>query len=268
MDFFQDIRKRKIRTVLSLAVVLAALSAWNPFIVVAAPQNNSQDTPAIQDMPGMDMSNGSMSMEETPAQRAKDLADKRESEFNHHLAGFLVIVAGIFLLAQDRLSRRWPGVRYVWPCCFLLAGVYLALFSDTEIWPMGPQTLWFAIHNNPEDLQHKIFALILLFLGTVELQRARGKLKSAWSVWAFPVLGIAGAILLLFHHHSAGMHGAHHMETMKHIKAEHLGFSITGGGIALTNGLSEVRGPGRRVFAKIWPSLMIVLGVLLMLYTE
>src|SRR5271155_2582927 len=124
MNFFQDIRKRKIRTVLSLAVVLAALSAWNPFIVVAASQNNSQDTPAMQDMPGMDMSNGSMSMEETPAQQATHLADKRESEFNHHLAGFLVIVAGFFLLIQDRLAGRWPGVRYVWPSCFLLAGVY------------------------------------------------------------------------------------------------------------------------------------------------
>jgi putative copper resistance protein D len=217
----------------------------------------------------MDMSHGSMSTEETPAEQAKALADKRESEFNHHLAGFLVIVAGIFLLAQDRFAKRWPGVRYVWPCCFLLAGVYLALFSDTEIWPMGPQTLWFAIHNNPEDLQHKVFALILLFLGAIELLRAQGKLKSMWSAWAFPVLGMVGAILLLFHHHSAGMmHGAHHMETMNHIKAEHLGFSITGGGIALMNGLAAVRGPGQRVFAKIWPSLMIVLGILLMFYTE
>jgi copper resistance protein D len=269
MDFFHDIRKRKMRMALLLAVVLTALFAWNPFVVVVAAQQNSpQDAPAMQDMPGMDMSHGSMSMEETPAQRAQHLADKRESEFNHHLAGFLVIVAGIFLLVQDRLAGRWPGVRYVWPCCFLLAGVYLAIFSDTEIWPMGPQTLWFAIHNNPEDLQHKIFALILLFLGTIELLRAQGKLKSMWSAWAFPVLGMAGAVLLLFHHHSAGMHGAHHMETMNHIKAEHLGFSITGGGIALTNGLAEVRGPGQRVFAKIWPSLMILLGILLMFYTE
>src|SRR5277367_2183752 len=106
MDFFQETRKRKMRIALLIAVVLTALFAWSPFVVVVVAQQSPQDTPAMQDMPGMDMSHGAMSMEETPAQQAKHLADKRESEFNHHLAGFLVIVAGIFLLAQDRLSKR------------------------------------------------------------------------------------------------------------------------------------------------------------------
>jgi hypothetical protein len=255
-----------IRTWAWLALVLAAFSMCAPFVL--AQENKSGDTPAMQDMPGMDMSHGSMSMEETAAQQAKRVADKKESEFNHHLAGFLVAVAGIFLLAQDKLSNRWPGARYVWPSCFLSAGLYLALFSDTEIWPVGHETLWFAIRNNPEDLQHKIFAVILLFLGTVELQRARGKLKSAWSAWAFPALGVAGAVLLLFHHHSGGMHGPNHREVMHHIQSEHLGFSVTGGGIALTKGLSEVQGDPQGFFKKAWPVLMIVLGVLLMLYTE
>ena len=67
----------------------------------------------MQDMPGMDMSHGSISMEETPAQQAKHLADKRESEFNHHLAGFLVIVAGFFLLIQDRVAVLLPAGRRV-----------------------------------------------------------------------------------------------------------------------------------------------------------
>lgn len=262
----QEARKQKLNSVAVLFFILALFLSFSPLL--AAQQNTPQSSPEMQDMPGMDMSHGSMSMEETPAQQAKHLADKRESEFNHHLAGFLVIVAGFFLLIQDRLAKRWPGVRYVWPSCFLLAGVYLALFSDTEIWPMGPQTLWFAVRNNPEDLQHKVFALILLFLGAVELQRARGKLKSLWSAWAFPVLGMVGAIMLLFHHHSAGMHGAHHMEVMEHIKSEHLGFAIVGGGVALTKGISEIEGGWQGVFKKVWPALMIVLGILLMFYTE
>jgi copper resistance protein D len=265
MDFLQDRLAARIRTWAWLAIALALFSMFSPLVLA---QNKPQETPDMQDMPGMDMSQGSMSMAETPARQAKRLADKRESEFNHHLAGFLVVVAGVFLLTQDRLAKRWPGVRYAWPCCFLLAGVYLALFSDTEIWPVGRQSLWFAIRNNPEDLQHKIFALILLFLGTVELQRARGKLKTMWSAWAFPVMGVAGAVLLLFHHHSGGMHGPHHMETMQHIKSEHLSFAVTGGGIALTKGLSEVDGGIQGFFKKVWPVLMIVLGVLLMLYTE
>ena len=266
MDFLKNRLTGKIKTWAWLTIVLAAFSMYSPFVF--AHQNNSPSTPEMQDMPGMDMSHDSMSVEETPAHQAKRLADKRESEFNHHLAGFLVMVAGIFLLAQDKLASRWPRARYVWPSCFLLAGVYLALFSDTEIWPVGHQTLWYAIRNNPEDLQHKTFAVILLFLGTVELQRARGRLKSAWSAWAFPVLGVAGAVLLLFHHHSAGMVGPNHMQVMHHIMSEHLGFAVTGGGIALTKGLSEIEGSLQAFFKRVWPLLMVVLGVLLMLYTE
>src|SRR2546429_3153662 len=41
---------------------------------------------------------------------------------------------------------------------FLAAGLFLLVFSDTEIWPFGPQTPWYAVTHNPEDLQHKIFS--------------------------------------------------------------------------------------------------------------
>src|SRR2546422_11726034 len=50
------------------------------------------------------------------------LADKKESEFNHHLAGFFVILAGVFILADGILTRRWCFLRLVWPSCFLLSG--------------------------------------------------------------------------------------------------------------------------------------------------
>src|SRR5205823_8334909 len=70
------------------------------------------------------------------------LADKQESEFNHRLAGFFVIVAAIFIFSESYLGKRWSLVRYVWPVCFLAAGLFLLVFSDTEIWPFGPQTPW------------------------------------------------------------------------------------------------------------------------------
>src|SRR5882672_6162455 len=40
------------------------------------------------------------------SQQSKLLADKKESEFNHHLAGFFVILAGLFILAEGTLSQR------------------------------------------------------------------------------------------------------------------------------------------------------------------
>jgi hypothetical protein len=114
--------------------------------------------------------------------------------------------------------------------------------------------------NNPEDLQHKTFAVILLGLGIVEVHRARGILKSAWAAWAFPVLAAFGFVLLLLHEHHTGMHGAEHMSAMASIQSEHLSFAGTGFGIGAFRGLSEVPARWQVMFARLWPLLMIVLG--------
>ena len=241
---------------LVLFVFLTEVPVW--------PQRH--DMSSMPDMQGMD--HPGMHEPEDPAVTAKRLADKRESEFNHHLAGFLVALAGAFILGQDRLAKRWPLVRYVWPMCFLAAGLFLLIFSDTEIWPFGPQTPWYAITHNAEVLQHKTFSVILVAIGYVEFQRTRGKFKAAGVAWFFPVLGMAGASLLLFHVHGGDMKAPGAMETMERIQKEHFWFASTGFGIALTNGLAETRSKWQGVFKMIWPTLLIVLGILLILYRE
>jgi putative copper resistance protein D len=202
------------------------------------------------------------------SQQSKLLADKKESEFNHHLAGLFVILAGLFILAEGTLSQRGSFLRFAWPSCFLLSGLFLLVFSDTELWPFGPQSWWYGLTHNPEDLQHKTFAVILLALGIFEVQRARGVFKSVWAGWLFPVLACCGSVMLLFHEHHSGMHGAEHMTAMARIQAEHLNFAATGFGIGVFRGLSEVPTRWQVMFARLWPLLMIVLGVLLMLYHE
>ena len=200
--------------------------------------------------------------------QAKILADKKESEFNHHLAGFFVALAGIFVLFQPSVVRRWPWVKYVWPACFLVAGIFVFVWSDTELWPFGHRQWLEALQNNREVLQHKTFAILLLLLGAVEWQRVRGALMAAWSGWVFPLVAICGSIILIFHHHEGGMVGEHHMETMARIQSQHLSYTACGLGIGLTKGLSELGTLRARVFAKLWPSILITLGVLLMFYKE
>ncbi|PYT93500.1 MAG: hypothetical protein DMG36_09525 [Acidobacteria bacterium] len=220
----------------------------------------------MHNMPGMKMN--VPAAPEDPAQAAKRLADKQESEFNHHLAGLFVILAGAFILAESHLVTRLPVVRYAWSTCFLAAGLFVLFYSDTEIWPFGPQSPWYAITHNVEDLQHKIFSIILLALGYVEFQRARGRLKSPWAAWFFPVVGGAGAILLLFHVHSGDMQSPHAMESMERIQRQHHWFASTGLGVALANGLAETSQKWQQFFRKVWPALLIILGVLLVLYKE
>ena len=220
----------------------------------------------MDNMPGMNMS--VPAGREDAARAAKLLADKRESEFNHRLAGAFVILAGILILYESRLAKSWVVARYIWPLCFLAAGLFVLVYSDTEMWPFGPQSPWYAITHDPEDLQHKVFAIILLALGYVELQRARGRLKAAWAAWFFPVTAMVGAILLLFHVHRGDMHAPHAMQMMQHIQEQHRWFAAVGLGIALTNGLAKIPRRWQQFFSAAWPTLLVVLGLLLTLYTE
>jgi putative copper resistance protein D len=259
---FRNLLARPRRCV--TAAAFALLLVWN------VQQASAHDHSMHSDHTGHEVMSMAMDeqMQMDASHQNKLLADKKESEFNHHLAGFFVILAGVFVLVQGKLAQRWSFLRFAWPSCFLLSGLFLLVFSDTELWPFGPQSWWYGLTHNPEDLQHKTFAAILLALGIIEVQRARGILKSAWVGWLFPALACCGSLMLLFHEHQSGMHGAAHMTTMARIQAEHLNFAVTGFGIGILRGLSEVRTRWQVMSARLWPLLMIVLGVLLMFYRE
>lgn len=250
--------RHSIFVVASLLLLFAAASA------LAFPMQ--QD---MSNMPGMSDSGKQEGNrdEEMKVSASKLASDKRESEFNHHFAGLLLAIAGLLMLMHASfLTSR--AIRYAWPLCLFAAGLFVLVFSDTEIWPFGPQSPWFAITHNLEDLQHKLFAIILLLIGFIEFQRVRGKLREAWSAFVFPLAGLAGVVMLLFHSHSAGMHGQNHMQLMKHIQFQHRWYSAVGLGVVAAKGATDLPVRGQRVFAKLWPLLLAVLGVSLMLYTE
>jgi len=199
---------------------------------------------------------------------AKRLADKKESEFNHHLAGFFVFLGGLFMLAQGSLINRWSPTKYVWPLTFLLSGIFVLVWSDTELWPFHDHAWLETLKTNPEVLQHKTFAVLLLALGSIELGRVTGRLKGVWARLVFPVLAVGGSILLLFHHHEAGMHGPNHMELMARIQSEHMQYAVVGIGLGVAKAFAEIKTRRQAVFASIWPVFMMGLGILLMFYTE
>ena len=204
----------------------------------------------------------------SPAEQAKLLSDKRESEFNHHLAGSFLFLAGLVILAELISRDSAARARYVWPICFLLSGLFVLVFSDTELWPFGPKPWIHGVITNHEVLQHKIFAVMLLVLGGVEFVRARNKWTAPWTAWVFPVCAIAGSVLLLFHSHDAGMRSPDHPATMARIQMQHFSYSGVGLGIGVSKGLSEVHNKWQPIFNKAYPALMILLGVLLMAYVE
>ncbi len=250
---------------ISILLILASVPSFSAQTTAEFP------TPAATDHSmhaghGMDMQHDNPV--DDAAATAKRLADKKESEFNHRLAGFFVLLGGLFMLAQGSLTKRWAPTKYVWPLTFLLSGVFVLVWSDTELWPFGHRQWLEALQNNMEVLQHKIFAVLLVTLGCIEWWRVAGKLNAFWSRLVFPAIAVGGSILLLFHQHEAGMHGANHMEVMARIQSEHMQYAVLGIGLGLAKGLSELRTRRQTLFAGLWPVFMAVLGVLLMFYTE
>ena len=139
----------------------------------------------------------------TPNSGISSDPNKAPSEFNHHMAGWALIAVGLLVLISI-LHPHLGGLRHFWPALFLLMGLFLLLWSDAEIWPRGNMSWTWLLHHDHEAGQHKIYALLLVAIGFVEYLRAHGSLNRFWRAWAFPVLAIVGATLLLVHDHTAG----------------------------------------------------------------
>jgi len=129
--------------------------------------------------------------------------NKGPSEFNHHIAGWALIGVGILELVC-LLSPHRRAQRYIWPALFVLAGVFLALWSDGEIWPRGNLNWSWLFQHDSEARQHKIYSVLLVVIGVVEYVRISGLLPRFWKIWAFPALVVLGSGLLLVHDHSSG----------------------------------------------------------------
>jgi hypothetical protein len=144
----------------------------------------------------------------------KEEPNKPASERNHHLAGYALIAIGMLVIASESSDRLRP-IGSIWPLLFIAAGLFLAAWSDGEIWPRGALSWTWLIHHDAEARQHKIYAILLIAMGILEYLRIRGKLSRFSRTWCFPILALAGVILLMFHDHTSGS-GASSPEAKKY----------------------------------------------------
>jgi putative copper resistance protein D len=188
-------------------------------------------------------------------------ADVAWSEYNHNVAGLLVLGVGL-LAALDRLA----GIGWArhWPLAFLPLSVFLLFRSDPGSWPLSETESLIDGLRDPEVLQHRVFALLPAALGIFEWLVRTGRLAAEpWSR-VFPLLVAAGGGLLLAHAHP-----------LVHVKEAYL-MEITHlplGALAVLAGWArwlELRLPGRegRIPGRLWPPALIAIGLLLVLYRE
>jgi hypothetical protein len=145
--------------------------------------------------------------------QAEQDPNKPASESNHHLAGYALIAIGLLVLAGQS-SSRLRLLHLVWPFLFVAVGLFLAAWSDIEIWPRGNLSWTWLVRHDLEARQHKLIAILLIAIGLVEYLRP--KLSRFWGIWAFPLLALVGVGVLLSHDHG-GSSGASSPEARNYV---------------------------------------------------
>ena len=292
------------RLLLCLALICSFISSWSLSLVQEAPR---QDNVATSVDP-----------------------NKAPSELNHHIAGVFLLAIGLCILGGERYkSLVW--LRWLPSILFIAAGLFLAAWSDREIWPRGNRGLSWLIYHDWEALQHKFYALLLLAIGFVEALQASAKYRRPWLSVIFPLFCVIGGVSLFFHHHGGGIAAAaiqtgqssmvqatipsgpltavpaavhehrhapdafqssptsslsgnmktdrlapqpepshHHgmAGSEAKVQREHTWFAVVGFCIAIFRFLYDSAKPPARVRRYLWVNSLLLLGFLLLLYTE
>ena len=185
------------------------------------------------------------------------------SEFNHHLAGVFVLLIGLSELrgALGVVMLAWS--RFLLPLAMLGAGGFLMIWSDHDAWPIGSLSFAQTVFSGDfETVQHKLYAVLLLSVGTIEMLRRTEKVKHmAWGM-PLPVFALIGGVMLFLHSH--GTHPSAHTIAIHHTVM---------GTTALVAGLCKIIAgtkpqTGRSPWALAWSVLVLLIGVELLLYTE
>lgn len=80
-----------------------------------------------------------------------------------------MLLSGLFILAQHVVGRK------ILDCSLRLAHLFPAStpicagVRDTEVWPFGPKPGIQGTLTNPEVIQHRLFAVLLLGVGLLEM---------------------------------------------------------------------------------------------------
>ena len=186
------------------------------------------------------------------------------SEQNHHFSGWMVILMGLAEVSQVVRLSSIAWARLLLPAAMTATGIFLLVWSDHEAWPIG--SLGFAetfFGQDPEIVQHKIYGLLALFVGSVELLRRFGRVEhKAWSI-PLPLMAIVGGLMLFGHSH--GVHPSAHKIAIHHNVMG--GLAIMAGSSKLLSGLVRPASEsGSSKWEWLWPALLLLIGAQLVFY--
>jgi len=192
-----------------------------------------------------------------PPRNANDIA---WSEYNHHVSGIIVLAIGVLALLAR--TGKAPWARH-WPLLFLALSLFLFLRSDPEAWPTGSIGFLDSLRD-PEVVQHRIFAVMLIAFTVFEWRVRTGRTASRTQAQVFPLLCALGGGLLLTHSHALA-----NVKEQLLIEVTHFPLALCGVAAGWARWL-ELRYDGRaaRVAGWVWPISLVGVGLVLLSYRE
>jgi putative copper resistance protein D len=183
------------------------------------------------------------------------------SEYNHHIAGFIVLIMGILVLLEK--TGKAPWARH-WPLMLVVLAVILFTRSEAEAWPFGTLSLGESLRD-PEFIQHKAFMVLMFAFAGFEWSVRNNVLRNNWAKYVFPLLSALGGMMLLTHSHSIA-----NVKELLLLEMTHMPLAV----FAIWSGWArwlELRledGPGRTLAGWLWPVFFSLTAITLLLYRE
>ncbi|MEZ5833107.1 MAG: CopD family protein [Dongiaceae bacterium] len=182
------------------------------------------------------------------------------SEYNHHIAGLIVLVMGVLVLLEK--TGKAPWARH-WPLLLIVLAVFLFMRSEAEAWPTGKLTLVQSLQD-PEFIQHRAFMVLMTGFALFEWSVRNQFMRNAWAQYVFPLLSALGGMMLLTHSHSIA-----NAKDLLLIEMTHMPLAV----FAIWSGWTrwlELRldGTARTIAGWLWPIFFCLTAVTLLLYRE
>lgn len=188
------------------------------------------------------------------------------SEFNHHLAGFFVLLIGFSELVPALRVSAVSWARMLLPGALMLMGFFLLIWSDHQAWPIGPLSFAQTFSGgDPEILQHKLYGVLSLTVGLIEIFRRLDHVAHAGWMAPLPIFAILGGLMLFAH-----SHGAH--PSAQKIALDHaiMGtLAISAGSSRLVSAWRDIfMGCSRTRWEMLWAGFILLIGLQLLFYSE
>ncbi len=183
------------------------------------------------------------------------------SEYNHHVAGAIVLVMGILVLVEK--SGKAPWARH-WPLLLIVLAGFLFLRSEAEGWPTGSLSLADSLRD-PEFIQHKSFMVLMTAFAAFEWSVRNQVMRNGWAKYVFPLICALGGMMLLTHSHSIA-----NVKELLLLEMTHMPLAV----FAIWSGWTrwlELRledGRAKVIAGWLWPTFFCLTALTLLLYRE